>query len=69
MLAIVTHATELAMEASQSFANLRHRPNQPNLRSTTRLGTRKSLSRILCEYDSLMPWEAQHESRQSFQFE
>ncbi|EAV40156.1 hypothetical protein SIAM614_00662 [Stappia aggregata IAM 12614] len=37
MLAIVTHAVALSMDFSQSLASMRHRPNQPNVRSTTHL--------------------------------
>jgi hypothetical protein len=35
MLAMLIQAEALLMECSQSFANRRHRPNQPNVRSTT----------------------------------
>ncbi len=35
MPAMLTQAVALSIECSQSFANLRHLPNQPNVRSTT----------------------------------
>jgi len=35
MLAMMTHAVALSTDFSQSFASLRHRPNHPNVRSTT----------------------------------
>ena len=60
MLAIKVHAVALSRDCSQSFANLRQRPSQAKVRSTTH--RRGSTSKPLAVSDRLMistvqsPW-------------